>query len=135
MERMLARDALTTEPVIVSPEASLSEVIAAASSTRQTTIPVADGDGVLLGVITYDDLRQAMLDRGELAGLLLAADLAEPTEVVLPTDSLGVALRKMNARALDAIPVVASAEHPSLCGVLTRADVLAAYERELMHEV
>jgi chloride channel protein, CIC family len=135
MDRMQARDALTADPVVVSPEASLSEIVAAATSTRQTTIPVADDNRVLLGVITYDDLRQAMLDRGELADLLLAADLAEPTEVVFPTDSLGVALRKMNARALDAIPVVASAEHPSLCGVLTRADVLAAYERELMHEV
>ena len=47
---------------------------------------------MLLGVITYDDLRQAMLDRGALAGALLAADLAEPTEVVTPTDSLREAL-------------------------------------------
>jgi len=90
---------------------------------------------MLLGVITYDGLRQAMLDRGALAGVVLAADLAAPTEVVLPSDSLADALRKMNARAIDVIPVVMSEAHPRIVGVLSRADVLGAYERELMQEV
>jgi len=70
-----------------------------------------------------------------LAGVVLAADLAAPTEVVLPSDSLAVALRKMNARAIEVIPVVMSESHPRIVGILSRADVLAAYERQLMHEV
>ena len=41
----------------------------------------------------------------------------------------------MNARALDVVPVVESEAHPRLVGVLSRGDVLAAYERQLMHEV
>jgi predicted transcriptional regulator len=41
----------------------------------------------------------------------------------------------MNARAIDVIPVVASPASPRLIGILSRADVLTAYERELMHEV
>lgn len=135
MHRIQARDALDAHPVTVEPGAPLAEVIAAAARTRHTSLPVVDTDMSLVGVITYADLRQAMLDRGELAQLLVAADLAEPTEVVLPTDSLREVLRKMNARAIDLIPVVESEARPVLVGVLSRADVLAAYERELMHEV
>jgi CIC family chloride channel protein len=135
MERLHARDALDAGAVIVPPDASLAEVIEAAGRTRQTTLPVVGEDRVLLGVITYDDLRQAMLDRGALADVLLAADLAEPTEVVTPADSLREALAKMNARAIDTIPVVDSEHHPRLVGVLSRADLLAAYERALVHEV
>jgi CBS domain. len=67
--------------------------------------------------------------------LLVAADIAEPTEVVVPTDSLRDALRKMNTRAIDVIPVVESEANPKLVGLLSRADVLSAYERELMQEV
>jgi chloride channel protein, CIC family len=135
MERLHARDALDAQAVTVRLDASLAEVVEAAGQTRQTTLPVLDEDRMLLGVITYDDLRQAMLDRGTLAGVLLAADLAEPTEVVTPTDSLREALGKMNARAIDAIPVVESEHHPRFVGVLSRADLLAAYERALVHEV
>lgn len=135
MHRIQARDALEPHPVAIGPAATLSDVIAAAGRTRHPTIPVVDDDHTLMGVITYADLRQAMLDRGELAPLLVAADLAEPTEVVVPTDSLREVLRKMNARAIDVIPVVESEAKPVLVGVLSRAGVLAAYERELMHEV
>jgi CIC family chloride channel protein len=135
MHRIQARDALERRPVTIGPAATLADVIAAAGHTRHPTIPVVDDDHTLMGVITYADLRQAMLDRRELAPLLVAADLAEPTEVVVPTDSLREVLRKMNTRAIDVIPVVESEEKPVLVGVLSRAGVLAAYERELMHEV
>jgi len=76
-----------------------------------------------------------MLDRGDLAPVLMAADLAEPTEVVVPWEPLSEALKKMNARAIEVIPVVESEHSPRLVGILSRADVLAAYERELVHEV
>jgi CBS domain-containing protein len=94
-----------------------------------------DEDGVLYGVITFAELRLALLDRGELAPLLRAADLAEPTEIALATDTVQTALAKLNARAADLLPVVESEAHPLFLGVLTRDDILASYERELMHEV
>ncbi|MGH7626894.1 MAG: chloride channel protein [Gemmatimonadaceae bacterium] len=135
MDRIQAHEALDRHPVTLAPGATLADVIAAAGRTRLPTLPVVDEDGLLFGVITYANLRQVMLDRGELAPLLLAADLAEPTEVTTPSESLRDVLRKMNARAIDVIPVVASPASPRLIGILSRADVLTAYERELMHEV
>ena len=121
--------------VRVSPGALLSEVVAATSESRLTTIPVVDDEGLLQGVITFAALRLALLDRGELAPLLLAADLAELTEVARPSDTLQTALAKLNARASDLLPIVESEAHPRFLGVLTREDVLVSYERELMHEV
>jgi CIC family chloride channel protein len=135
MHRLLVRDVMNASPVRVAPNASLAEVIAATSESRLTTIPVVDDDGLLLGVITFAELRLALLDHGELAPLLLAADLAEPTEVASAGDTLQTALAKLNARAADILPIVESEAHPILLGVLTREDVLASYERELMHEV
>jgi len=135
MHRIRTAEALDTHPIVVRPSDTLGDVIAAAGRTRYPTLPVVDRDDMLLGVITYEGLRQAMLDRAALAGVVLAADLAAPTEIVLPSDSLADALRKMNARAIDVIPVVMSEAHPRIVGVLSRADVLGAYERELMQEV
>ncbi len=135
MHRIQASEALESDPVTVPAGATLADIVAAAGQTRHPTLAVVDDDRMLLGVITYAELREAMLDRGELAPLLMAADIAEPTEVVLPTESLRDALRKMNTRALDVIPVVESETTPRLVGILSRADVLSAYERELMQEV
>jgi len=135
MHRLLVRDVMNATPARVPPEATLAEVVAATSESRVTTLPVVDADGLLQGVITYGDLRLALLDRGELAPLLLAADLAEPTEVALATDTVQTAMAKLNARAADLLPIVESETHQILIGVLTREDVLAAYERELVHQV
>ena len=135
MHRLLVRDVMNATPVSVAPDATLAEVVGASSESRLTTLPVVDGDRLLHGVITFAQLRLALLDRGDLAPLLLAADLAEPTEVAVATDTVQTALAKLNARAADLIPVVESEVHPILLGVLTREDVLAAYERELMHQV
>jgi CIC family chloride channel protein len=135
MHRLLVRDVMNSAPVRVVPGATLAEVVAASSESRLTTIPVVDADGLLHGVITFAELRLALLDRGELAPLLLAADLGEPTEVALATDSVQTALAKLNARAADLLPVVESEDHPIFLGVLTRDDILASYERELMHQV
>jgi chloride channel protein, CIC family len=135
MHRLVVRDVMNTSPVSVAPGATLAEVVTASSGSRLTTLPVVDGDGLLYGVITFADLRLALLDRGDLAPILLAADLAEPTEVAVATDSVQTALAKLNARAADLLPIVESEAHPILLGVLTREDVLAAYERELMHQV
>ena len=65
----------------------MAEVVAATSESRVTTLAVVDADGLLQGVITYAELRLALLDRGELASLILAADLAEPTEVATPGET------------------------------------------------
>lgn len=135
MHRLVVRDVMNTSPVSVAPGATLAEVVTASSESRLTTLPVVDGDGLLYGVITFTQLRLALLDRGDLAPILLAADLAEPTEVAVGTDSVQTALAKLNARAADLLPIVESEAHPILLGVLTREDVLAAYERELMHQV
>ena len=145
MDRIPVAEAFSTRAVTVPPDARLSDVIDAASQTSTTTLPVVEAEGGLLGVITYEDLRAAMLDRGELAGVIVAADLAEPSEVVTPRDSLREALRLMNVRAIDALPVVArraedgaadeAGDPPRYLGVLTRAGLLAAYERRLLQEV
>ena len=118
MHRLLVRDVMSTGAVQVSPDATLAKVVEASSESRLTTIPVVDEQGVLYGVITFAELRLALLDRGELAPLLLAADLTEPTEIALATDTVQTALAKLNARAADLLPVVESEDHPVFIGVL-----------------
>ena len=136
MERIRVRDALDAEAVRVPPEARIDALVQAAGTTRRGVLPVVDEDGTFLGLITHHGLREAILARGDLAPLLIAADLAEPQEPLHPTQSLRAALAAMNARSVDALPVCEERDDgPVFVGLLSRADVLVAYEREFAHEV
>jgi CBS domain-containing protein len=134
MERIHVREAMDARATAVGPGATLPMLVDATATARLLVLPVVDEDGALAGVIRQPDLRAALLDRGELAAVLVAADLAEPVETASPDASLRDALRAMNARALDALPVVDPRTGRYL-GMLGRADLLAAYERGLLQEV
>lgn len=134
MERILVREAMDRGATTVAPETSLAGLVEATAAARLLVLPVVDEDGALHGVIRQPDLRTALLDRGDLAAVLVAADLAEPVETASPDASLRDALRAMNARALDALPVV-DPRTARYLGMLSRGDLLAAYERGLLQEV
>jgi CIC family chloride channel protein len=135
MERVRVADAISGTAEHVSANAPIAELMSLARRTRQNAIPVVDVDGTLVGIIGPHELREAAILHGA-APLLLAEDLAEPIAPLVPSDSLRAALGAMNARSRDALPVVRQAgDRARFVGLLTRADILAAYERELEHAV
>ena len=133
MEQIHVRDALSDGIVSIPPEARIGEIVEIAARSRQAAFPVVDEAGSLVGVITRNELHDAMAQGSSLAGLLVAADLAESMEPMSPSQSLRVALAAMNARSRDALPVIerGAGGEPVFRGIITRADVLAAYERAL----
>jgi CBS domain-containing protein len=92
-------------------------------------LPVVDAGGRLRGMVSLQDLSRVALEAGTLGPLVIAADLAADTERVAPSDSLLAALRKMGARGAEALPVVG--EDEQFLGLLTRAHVLAVYEKSV----
>jgi CIC family chloride channel protein len=137
MERLEVRSAMDTRVRTVEPAATIDDLIPIASKTRHGVVPVVEADGSLVGLVTHHGLREAIIARSDLARFLLAEDLAEPFEMLHPDQSLRQALAVMNARGLDALPVVArgGGTAPRFLALLTRADVLVAYERALTHAV
>lgn len=136
MDSTHVEDALDRKVPTVDSAATIEELAAAASSTRHGVLPVIDHDGALLGLVTHHSLREALINREGLDTLIFAADLAEPTEVLTPSDSLREALAAMNSRGLDALPVVeATHDGPRFVGLLSRHDVLVAYEQSVARAV
>jgi CIC family chloride channel protein len=99
----------------------------------QLVFPVVDSDGRLCGVIGVGDLGRVAKDYGNLAPLVLAADLAKPTETITPNDSLLDAVRRLGVRGVTALPVV-DATTERVLGLISRHHVLAAYERTIAAE-
>ncbi|HTI64189.1 MAG TPA: chloride channel protein [Gemmatimonadaceae bacterium] len=136
MDHTHVADAIDRDVPTIDADASIDELVVAAQSSRHGVLPVIDPDGILVGLISHHVLREAIVSRGHLDPVVLAADLAEPVDALSPRDTLRRALAVMNARGIDAVPVV---EHDGdgvrFAGLLSRGDVLLVYERALAHAI
>ena len=119
---------LDPDPQVVGEAATVDQLLDRLGAGGQTEFPVVDSDLVLVGVVTLAELGRIAKDSRELAPLLLATDLAIPSETVQVGDTLRTALQRMGVRGTSSLPVVDEATG-RLVGVVTRAGILAAYER------
>jgi CIC family chloride channel protein len=104
--------------------ATLSEVF---MRTRHHGLPVVNDAGDLVGVVTVQDLEQAQtegLGKANTVGDICTRDLL----VAYPDETIGVALRRMGARDIGRLPVVARDNPRHLMGVLRRTDMVRAYD-------
>ena len=109
--------------------ATLPEVLRIVAGSRSVTFPVVDDAGELVGVLAFGALRSILLEEN-LGPLVVARDLCEPHFVRLtPEASLGDAFRLLEGEALEDVPVVDPGNPRRLLGLLSRADVIAAYNR------
>jgi chloride channel protein, CIC family len=96
----------------------------------QMVFPVVDAEARLCGIIDLADLGRVARNYDNLAGIVLAIDLAHPSESVAPNETLLDAMRRMGVRGVNALPVV-DASTGRVLGLLSRHHVLAAYERSI----
>jgi len=121
-------DAYESAPQVIFEGAAVEELLAHLGSTNQLYFPVVDESYGLVGVITVADLGQLARNDEYLGPLLVASDIAQPSETVSPGDSLLEAIRKMGVRGAESIPVV-DRRTSRLLGIINRSHVLNLYER------
>jgi len=135
LARLPVSDCLQPHPVVVPADAGVRAISALTASARQTEFPVVDTDGRLLGMLSQSEMREAAESGERLGPMLLAADLVHPNCArVSVDDSLLTALRRLGDRDVNWLPVVGAEDRERLVGVVSRQDLLAAYERQLHAE-
>jgi len=122
------RDAFDAGPRTIAENAPMDTILAHLAHSDQAVFPVVDAQGGLAGVITVWELGRLATSVAGTGSLVLAADVAQPSEFVGPDDSLSDAIRRMGVRGVPAIPVVDTATG-RLAGLISRAHIVAAYER------
>ncbi|MHB9145274.1 MAG: chloride channel protein [Symbiobacteriia bacterium] len=116
-----------TVPVHTVPEsAQLKDVIDLMQQHQHTGFPVLNDRDELVGMITLQDIRAVPLE-GRLERRVAEAMVRGPI-TIRPSDSLQEASRKMGLRGVGRLPVVAEENPRRLVGLLTRSDILKAYD-------
>jgi len=113
----------------VPADATFPEILRTVGASRSGAFPVLDAHGVLIGTLSFAALRATLLEEN-LGPLVVAADLADPNVPTLtPAQSLADAFRLMESEGLEDIPVVDASDPRCVIGMLSRADVIGAYNR------
>jgi CBS domain-containing membrane protein len=116
MSKLYVRDLMTSAVVSVGPDEPIDKVQGLMERKHIRHVPVVDGAGRVLGVVSQRDLLQRALfeDTGAVSEIM-----AWKTETVEADAPLSKAARIMLGQKYGCLPVV---EHGRLAGMLTEAD-------------
>lgn len=115
----------------ISDDTRLSEVFRLFQHSFQDDYPVLDDQGRLTGVLSFTDVRHHVTDDA-LGNLVVAGDICEKEIVTASLDEdLYSVLLKMGHSNVDSLPVVDRLDGARMEGLVTRKDVILAYERRL----
>ncbi len=124
-------EAMATDLVTVDPQTPVREVLHLLEQTKHHGFPLVGAeDGKLHGIITLTDVRRA-LDDGD-ADVPASQVATHRLLVCFPNETLNDALRKLGLRDVGRIPVVDPEDHSRLLGLITRKNIIEAYNRGLI---
>jgi CIC family chloride channel protein len=107
----------------------MTEII---SKSKYNSFPVLNSEKRLCGILSFNDYNEAIFDEN-LKFLVVAKDLAtEDLVTVSSEDDLFTALEKISVKDFSTLPVVASDDPHQLIGIVTRRDIIGAYENAVL---
>jgi chloride channel protein, CIC family len=102
------------------------------SKSKFNSFPVIDDKGQLSGILSYNDYSKAIFDE-DLKDLIIVKDIATKDVVSVTTeDNLYQALEKITLKDFSIMPVVSPLDPLKLEGVLTRRDIVGAYDKAII---
>ncbi|GAB4334934.1 MAG: chloride channel protein [Candidatus Abyssubacteria bacterium] len=138
LKRLTVADALgnggRNHVITVSESATLHELLEKFTSSKHTCFPVVNDEGKLIGVVDGKDLRHTISEAGFIDHLIIAKELAIDSPTVTPHEDLYSVVHKMVVSRSDELVVVDEADPRKPIGILTRGDLVAAYDRQFLAE-
>lgn len=123
--RLEAQDICRDVSEIVGPAQPLTRGLVARILQQDLTVPVVREDGVLVGLLTYQDIQRAARH-----GIppTVAHAMRSTFPIINLHDTLWVALREMTAHQLDSLPVL---QQDRLVGLVSLTDIDQAWKTKL----
>ncbi len=94
---------------------------------------VVDQQNHLLGIISIHDIRRVIYESEVLQTLLIARDIMTPSShYFTPDDTLDIVMKAFGEMNVDELPVVNNELEKKLIGTISKNDVIAIYNREVL---
>ncbi len=142
MQTVQIEEVMNKTPMTVHNEQSVADLFASFQETHLGGFPVLDSNNEIYGMVTMQDMERTIEDMERTLYRkdvnlrdLKVWDVATPDPVtVFPDEPIWSAIRKMGPRDLARLPVVARNNPKQLVGLISRSDIVKAYDVGLMRK-
>jgi CIC family chloride channel protein len=132
LKSMHVKDVMSPHVETVSEEWSLERTSDKISKSKYNSFPVLNSENKLCGILSFNDYSDAIFDE-DLKFIVVAKDLATSDVVTVSSnDNLYTALEKISRNDISTLPVVSPNDPAQLVGIVTRRDVIGAYEKAVL---
>jgi CIC family chloride channel protein len=131
LSSLTVSDVMREDVRLVPRHTPLPEIVNTFLHSRSLYLYVGDEEGRLLGVVDLHDIKETLPER-EISNLVIAEDLLQQIPFVTPSEPLTSVNEKLWFRDLGQLPVVDSPENRRFLGIVTRRDLLGAFDREVL---
>ena len=132
LRSMFVRDVMNRDVETIAEGSALAEMTDKISKSKYNSFPVLDAENKLAGILSFNDYSQAIFDE-DLKDLVVAKDLMSENAVTVSVDDdLYTALGKISRKDFSTMPVVSPDDPAELVGIVTRRDIIGAYEQAVL---
>jgi CIC family chloride channel protein len=127
MQMIEVKDAMSEEVLTIKPEQPLEVALQMIEDTGHMSLPVLNDDGELYGIITWSDIHEAAIkhERHLTVKDYCVTDLITITR----QETLAQALDSLSYKEISHLPVVSKTDNKKLIGIITKGDIVKAYNR------
>lgn len=126
------REVMNVEPETLSEGLGMGKLADKISKSKYSSFPVINGQNELTGMLSFLDYHDAVFDE-DLRDLVVVKDIATSQLITVSIDeNIFDALEKISVHDFSILPVVSGNDNRKLLGILTRRDIIAAYNKALV---
>jgi CIC family chloride channel protein len=132
LKSMFVKEVMNPNVETIAEALPLSQIADVISKSKFNSFPVLNSQKQLIGILSFNDYSEAIFDEN-LKDLVVARDLASTDLVTVSMeDNLWTALEKISAKDFAVLPVVSPQETNRLEGVISRRDIIGAYNKAVL---
>jgi CIC family chloride channel protein len=126
MQSLPVQEAMDAHAVTIPTKLKLNELLDLFKQYNRRGLPVVDEQNKLYGIVTMQDLDKAI--EQQLPADAPVKDIATTDVLVAyPDETVAAALRRLNTRDIERLPVVSREDPRQVIGTIRRRDILRAY--------
>lgn len=119
---------IQTDYLTVSPDENLEKLVDLISHSNQVIFAVVDKEKQLLGIVHFNNIREIIFNNFRVKHTLVKDIMAQPIEVIYPTDNMEVVMNKFEKSKVVFLPVLKEGKY---FGFISKSIALEAYRTKL----
>jgi CIC family chloride channel protein len=132
MKALRVGEVMNRQPAAVPEGMTLREFTQFIATHKETNFPLVNQEGELTGILSVQDFMGVVFEE-DLLDLVVIKEIATQNVITTHEDEdLDQAMRKIGYRNIEQLPVVDRQTHSKLLGIVSRRDIVSAYNRALM---